>query len=229
MPAAPFRISRATNEDCHLAAGVVVAIDVLRAFTTAACAFAAGASELIAVSSVADAFSLRRLYPDALLMGEVAGQSIDGFDFGNSPVALLHEDLSGKRLIQRTSAGTQGLVRSVAAQHLFAASLVCATATARHLARIGGLITLVATGVYLGRDGDEDHACADYIEALLSGMSTDRASLVQRVRDSHAGQQFDGTDPASLQDLELCCDIDRFDFALHVERHGGLLVMRTLG
>jgi 2-phosphosulfolactate phosphatase len=228
MPAPSLPIHRATNDDCHLATGAVVVIDVLRAFTTAAVAFAAGASEVIPVASVADALRLRQVFPDALLMGEVDGRPIDGFDFENSPAALLHEDLRGRRLIQRTSAGTQGLTRSVAAEHLFAASLVCAAATARHLARIGKPITLVATGVYIGRDGDEDQACGDYIEAALTGAALDRASIVQRVRDSQAGRQFDVTEPAAVRDIELCCEIDRFDFALQLERREALLMMHAV-
>ena len=39
-------------------------------------------------------------------MGEVDGQPVEGFDFGNSPSKLIGRNLAGKHLIQRTSAGT---------------------------------------------------------------------------------------------------------------------------
>ncbi len=225
---------RVTNDDCPSASGAVVVIDVLRAFTTAAFAFAAGAAEIVPVASVNEAFALRARFPDALLMGEVEGLPVAGFDFGNSPAALLHEDLSGRRLIQRTSAGTQGLVASTRADALFAASAVCASATASVLQRLvlqqraHADVTFVVTGAYVGRDGDEDAACADYLEARLGGRPFDTAELVRRVRSSEAAEPFRASSNAfPALDLELCVDVDRFDFALVVERRDGLLVMRA--
>lgn len=226
-----MHIERATNETCGLATGVVVAIDVIRAFTTAAFALAAGARDIVPVGTVEQALELRTRFPDALLIGEVGGYPIDGFDFGNSPSAFLEQDLAGRRLIQRTSAGTQGLVLSLKAETLFAGSLVCAAATARAIARSRpAAVTLVATGVFPGRDSDEDRACADYLAALLRGEPSDISALVRRVRESDAGRIF--ADPADLvfpaSDLDLCTDVDRFDFALRVERRDGLLVMEAV-
>jgi 2-phosphosulfolactate phosphatase len=224
-----MQIERATNETCGMATGTVVAIDVIRAFTTAAFALAAGARDIVPVGTVEQALALRARFPDALLIGEVGGYPIEGFDFGNSPSAFLGQHLAGRRLIQRTSAGTQGLVLSLKAETLFAGSLVCAAATARAIARSApASVTLVATGIFPGRDGDEDIACADYLAALLHGEPIDRAALVRRVRDSGSGQLFTANDPAfPAGDLDLCTDVDRFDFALHVERRDSLLVMRA--
>jgi 2-phosphosulfolactate phosphatase len=226
-----MQIERATNETCGAATGVVVAIDVIRAFTTAAFALAAGARDIIPVGTIEQALELRARFPDALLIGEVGGYPIEGFDFGNSPSAFLGQDLAGRRLIQRTSAGTQGLVLSLKAEALFAGSLVCAAATARAIARSAPpAVTLVATGVFPGRDGDEDIACADYLAALLRGQPSDIAALIRRVRGSDAGRIFaDPADPVfPASDLDLCTDVDRFDFALRVERRDGLLVMEAL-
>lgn len=226
-----MRIERATNETCGVATGTVVAIDVMRAFTTAAFALAAGARDIVPVGTVEQALELRARFPDALLIGEVDGYPIEGFDFGNSPSAFVGQNLSGRRLIQRTSAGTQGLVRSLKAEALFAGSLVCAAATARVIARSApAAVTLVATGVFPGRDGDEDSACADYLAALLRGEPIDIAALVRRVRESDTGRIFAAdTEPAfPASDLDLCTDVDRFDFALRVERRDGLLVMEAV-
>ena len=225
-----MRIERATNDTCGTAAGAVVAIDVIRAFTTAAFALAAGARDIVPVGTVEEALALRERFPGALAMGEVGGYPIEGFDYGNSPSALLGQDLDGRRMIQRTSAGTQGLVRSLKAETLFAGSFVCAAATARAIARgAPESVTLVSTGVYPGRDGDEDLACADYLAALLRGEPIDIPALMGRVRASGSAQLFaDPNDPVfPSSDLDLCVDVDRFDFALHVERSDGLLVMRA--
>lgn len=99
-------------EDCHTAKGLVVVIDVLRAFSTAAYAFSRGASEIVLVSTVEEALFLKSTLPNARAMGEVGGLRPEGFDFGNSPTFIDEADLSGITMIHRTSAGTQGVVRS---------------------------------------------------------------------------------------------------------------------
>jgi len=224
------RIERATNDTCGDATGAVIAIDVLRAFTTAAFAFAAGAREILLVSTVAEALALRHRFPGSFVMGEVDGLPVAGFDFSNSPGDLLGRDFGGARFIQRTSAGTQGVVCSRRAELLLASSFVCAKATVRYLQRQAPpSVTYVITGIYTDRDGDEDAACADYQELLLRGAAPDPAPFLQRVRDSMPGRMF--ADPACPElpaiDLEYATDLNRFDFAMLVERRDGLLVMRA--
>lgn len=226
-----MKIERASLETCHQATGAVVVIDVLRAFTTAAFAFAAGARCIVPVGEVDEALALRARIPGALLMGEDKGTPLPGFDFGNSPAALINADLRGRCLIQRTTAGTQGIVRSIRAGHLLAASFCCARATARYLGRLAPeQVTFVETG--LGPDGwgDEDVACADYIAALLRGRSPDVQPFIRRVRESAVGRVFmDPTRPEfQVADLECCVDVDRFDFAMRVERRDGLPVMEAV-
>jgi 2-phosphosulfolactate phosphatase len=124
-----MKIHRAALEDCGKETDTVVVIDVLRAFTTSAYAFAEGVSDIALVSSVEDAFNLRKRFPDALILGEVDGYPVEGFDLGNSPSVLIGSDLSGKRLIQRTSTGTQGVIRSSQASNILATGLCSISAT----------------------------------------------------------------------------------------------------
>ena len=226
-----MQIARATNETCGDATDTVVVIDVLRAFTTAAFAFAGGASEIVLVSGVDEALALRERFPGSYVMGEVGGLPVAGFDFSNSPGDLLGRDFAGARFIQRTSAGTQGVVRSQRADTLLASSFVVASATARYLRHHApACITYVVTGIYPDRDGDEDAACAEYQAALLQGEAPDPAPYLQRVRDSVPGRIF--ADPAQPEfpaiDLDYATNLDRFDFAMLVERRDGLLVMRAV-
>ena len=226
-----MRIERATRDTCGDATSAVIAIDVIRAFTTAAFAFAAGARDIVLTGEVEEALALRSRFPGALAMGEVGGLMIPGFDFGNSPADLAGHDLRGRRMIQRTSAGTQGMILSRRAETLLAASFVCAGATARYLQRITPeCVTFVITGIHPTRDGDEDAACADYIGALLEGQAPDPAPYLRRVIESDSGQIF--TDPDqpefSPADLDFCTDVDRFDFAMLAKRQDGLLVMRPI-
>jgi 2-phosphosulfolactate phosphatase len=227
---------RLSLDDCAKATGTTIVIDVLRAFTSACYAFGAGAEEIVLVSEVQQAFALREQFPGALLMGEVGGGPIPGFDFSNSPAHYLNRDLSGHRLIQRTSNGTQGVIRATRADQILAASFVCAGATARLVRQSAPtLVTFVITAWHTGSpeplDGDEDAACADYLEALLRGKSPDPASYLGRVRNSRTGKLFQsGTRPEyPATDLPYCMHLDRFAFALPVERRPqGLLTMRPL-
>jgi 2-phosphosulfolactate phosphatase len=226
-----LEIQRATLDTCAEASGTVVVIDVLRAFTTAAYAFAAGAADITLVADIEEAFALRERDPDLLLAGEVYGLPITGFDYGNSPSAFLEVDLSGRRLVQRTSAGTQGVVLSRKADTLLAASLCCVGATVEYIRRHAvPPISLVITGARPADPADEDVACADYLEALLMGHTPDRTEIARRVRESQVAGKF--LDPASpnfpAADLDCAVDIDRFDFALPVERRDGQLVMEPL-
>lgn len=228
-----MEFKHASLDTCEHAAGIVVAIDVLRAFSTAAYAFGSGAESILLTGSVEEALALKQRFPHALLMGEVNGLPIPGFDFGNSPTLIAQQDLHRRQLIQRTSAGTQGIVRSQNAGLLLASSLCCAGATAkwirRHAARFARL-TFVITGQRPPAWGDEDAACADYIETLLKGQQPDTAAIIQRVRSSPAGQVFlDENKPDfPASDLEHCLAIDRFDFAMQVEKGDGLMVMRPI-
>ncbi len=225
-----MHIHYASLETCGSATGVAVVIDVIRAFTTAAYAFAAGAGEIMPVGTIEDALALRERFPGALLMGETGGWKPEGFDFGNSPAALVGCDLHGKRLIQRTGAGTQGLVRSLNADVLLACSFACVGATGRYIKRLAPPeVTLVVTGVFPDRDGDEDIACADYLAALLRDEAPDPALFTSRVLASDAAQLFTDPDHPAFPaaDMALCTDVDRFDFAMLVERREGLLVMQA--
>lgn len=215
-------------ETCHTATGVVILIDVLRAFSTAAYAFSRGAKEIILVSTVAEALLLKSQIPNSKAMGEVGGLPPEGFDFGNSPTFIREEDLSGVTLIQRTGAGTQGAVRSRNARVMLASSFVVANATIQAIAKMGiGEVTFVITGKWEGR-GDEDLACAEYLEALLQDARPDTKPFIKRVYESRdALQHLDPTEIAFPQsDLDYCTQVDRFDFAMPITREDGKLIMR---
>ena len=219
----------ATLEDCHTANGVVILIDVLRAFSTAAYAFSRGAKEIVLVGGVEEALALRSQNPNFKVMGEVGGLPPQGFDFGNSPTHLSAEDLSGITLIQRTGAGTQGAVRSQNADTMLASSFVVADATARYVRKLEvNEVTLVMTGKH-GSRGDEDAACAEYLEELLKGNCPSMQPFIQRVFDSiDAIQHLDALQTAfPRSDLDYCTAVDKFNFAMPVRREDGKLVMRA--
>lgn len=213
-----------------IAHDTVVVIDVLRSFTTAAVALARGARAIYPVEGNGAAMALMDTLSTPVSVGAVAGgDPAPGFDFGNSPSHLMQADLTGRNIVMSTAAGVRGLQRFGQARQLYAASLVCARATAAAIRSAGAEeVCFVITGEWVDRDGDEDIACADYIEALLNDAQTPPEPFAQRVRDSDFGQRFTaGTWPnLPLADLELAAHTDLFDFAMPVQREGGQLVIR---
>lgn len=209
----------------------MVVVDVLRAFTTAAYAFDRGALEILLVSTVEEAFELKKRDPRFMLIGEVDGLPVEGFDFPNSPSALEALDLSMKRLIQRTTAGTQGVVLATGADHLFVASLSVASATAKRVKALApAIVTFVETGVRAGGGGEEDEACTDYISSLLIDTPFSLEATRDRVLSSRAATKFSSPESADFPraDLECALKIDQFPFAMKVGREDGLLVLRTV-
>ncbi len=198
--------------------GNVVVIDVLRAFTFEAWAFERGAERIIAVDDPERALHVARaVVPGSLAAGERGGRPLEGFDLGNSPLALADHDVRQRTIVHRTSAGTQGLARTAGAPLVLAASFVTAGATAQFLRQYEvGDVTFVVTGDSLGRDGDEDLACAEFIAARAQGDDPDPAPFLARVATSDAGRMFspEGPEWAPPEDLALACDVDRFAFAL---------------
>jgi len=223
-----MKINYLNLENCAEARGTVIVIDVLRAFSTAAYAFEAGAESISLVSGVDEALSLREQHRGWLVMGEVGGLPPQGFDFGNSPTQIREQDLTGRHLIERTSAGTQGVTRSLNAEVLVVASFVIASATVHYvLQRAPQEISFVITG---GEKNEEDLACGEYLEALFRGRAPDPAPFIRRVYESYdAVRHLDPAQPEfPAADVDFCTRIDAFHFALPVAREDGRPVLRPV-
>jgi 2-phosphosulfolactate phosphatase len=216
-------------EGAARATGAVAVIDVFRAFTTAAVALANGASRIVMVGTVEQALALRNTGIGEVCIGEVGGRAPDGFDFGNSPFEISTVDFRGKTIIQRTSAGTQGITAARRAHRLYAAALVTAEATSRGL-RLGSAdrIALVAMGENGIERTDEDELCAIHLRNRLEGRRSDADAIRRIILAGGAAQRFH--DPARPylhpEDVDIALDIDRYDFAVRVDFEDGLPVAR---
>jgi len=199
-----------------------VIVDVFRAFTTAAFCVAAGAREIVLVSDHQEALAMKRADPTLFLSGEIDGRPIAGFDVGNSPSAIEHLDLVGRRVVQRTSSGTQGVVAATGADAILLGSFVIAAATVRYLREHAGEVTVVAMGQNALEDADEDLLCARYLAAALRGEPLPSTAVTLRGDDPTVGW----ADWFPRRDAELALQVDRFSFALPVVRENGLLIAR---
>ena len=211
------------------AEGTTIIIDVFRAFTTAAVACDRGAEKIVLVAQVEEALELRRRGVGHLCIGEVDGKRPPGFDFGNSPYEVSQADFTGKTLIQSTRAGTVGVTAAAAASTLSLGSFVIAAATVRAiLATAPPLITIVAMGNAARWRSDEDEQCALYLRNLLQGRRPDPEAVQKLVRVGQEAQKYD--DPSQPhfhpRDREMALHIDRYPFAIRVQREDSLLVAR---
>ena len=219
------RVYRSEAEDAR---GIVIVIDVIRAFTVAAYAFAGGAHRLWLVRTTDEAFALRQKESQALLAGEIGGRLIPGFDLNNSPSLMASSDVRGRTIIQRTGAGTQGAAGALNATHLLICSLANARATAVYARELAGasegLVTLLpteGTSQHLQHLG-EDSVCADYLEALLRGQDNASALLAEKLALLEAVGRFDfmkqGEADFPFEDIALIKGVDRFDFVMVGQR-----------
>jgi len=216
-------------EGARRATGAVAVIDVFRAFTTAAVALANGASRIVMVGDIREALALRDAGIGHICMGETRGRVPPGFDHGNSPFEVSSVDFTGKTIIQRTSAGTQGIVAAAGSKQLYAAALVTADATARALrASAADVISLVAMGDSGVARTDEDEMCALHLRNLIEGRPGDPAAVRAVVLAGGDVARFH--DPARPDshpgDLEIALDISRYDFAIRVMMEDGRPVGR---
>ena len=223
-----IKIRRINHETAGLGRGVVVVIDVIRAFSVAAYAFAGGARELWLVRQVEEALALQANETSALLAGEVNGRMIPGFDLSNSPAQMAEAEVRDRLIIQRTGAGTRGAVSAVNAGRLLTCSLVNARATASYagsLARdLASVICLYPTAGIPDEadDPNEDDYCADYLAALLLGSPDAEAVLevnIERLRSQGRFEFFQrGYPDCPPVDVPTVLDVNRFSFAMEGTR-----------
>ncbi|WP_043486037.1 MULTISPECIES: 2-phosphosulfolactate phosphatase [Streptomyces] len=207
------------------APSVAVVVDVMRAFTVAAWAFAQGAEKIVLAESLDEALALKARHPDWVALKD--GPPAPGFDMVNSPGLLRSVDLGGRTVVQKTTAGTVGALAVKEASLVLCAGFVVAEATARLLrTRKGDRVTFVVTG----DDGqaDEDLACAQYIARRATGAGTDAAEFVRRAAESRAAAELaEGVrQGAHSDDVALCLEVDRFPFAMVATLEGSLMVLR---
>lgn len=220
-------------EGASVATGPTAVIDTFRAFSTAAYLVAAGAGPILLTETMDEARAVAARTDDAILCGEDRGRKPVDFDLGNSPGEITDIGrLEGIPVVQRTSAGTRcarAALRS-GADPLFAASLVVASATARSLANAAS-VTVVASGRLGTIRAEEDDATAELIGALITQAPIDSAALIRGIRVGPSAERLRRADWAHDDDIELCLDVDRFDFSMRVVAtgRGVMLAPETAG
>jgi len=222
-------------EGAQTAKGVAVIIDVFRAFTCAPLLFSFGIQKSILVSTPQEAFALKEKNSELVLIGEVGGIPIEGFDLGNSPSEILKKGATffdGKTVVQRTSSGVQGVLTALdVADEVLPASYTLAKSTARYiLSKQPSRVSLVSMGVALKDIAPEDEWCGRYIAHLLGVNDYNHNAALKEILYNQTTQKF--FDPQKPhfppEDPIMCLQLDVHDFALRATRDDGNVVVNMI-
>ncbi|NIP42977.1 MAG: 2-phosphosulfolactate phosphatase [candidate division Zixibacteria bacterium] len=186
-----------------------VVIDILRATTVAAVALGNGAREIIPVTNLGDATSLReKLDRSAVqLGGEREGQKVDGFDLGNSPFEYGPDAVENKTVILATTNGSAAILKGGEAKYCLSCAFVNLTATLEKILEIKDDISVICAGNKGGFSLED---------ALCGGM------LVDKLLASGGNMELDN-DAAFVSQGLYHKHRDNLEEALHKSDHGKYL------
>ena len=110
---------------------IVVVVDLLRATSVISTAFHYGVKEVIPVSTL-DAAKKYLNKLNTIVAAERNAESIDGFDYGNSPFQYMNNDIKDKTLVLTTTNGTKA-IQIAKDYHVITASFINIDAVAKYL------------------------------------------------------------------------------------------------
>jgi 2-phosphosulfolactate phosphatase len=194
-----------------VAGTTVLVVDVLRASTSVVAALGAGCLGIIPVEN-ADEARRRQASAgaDVLLAGERRGETIAGFDLGNSPVEFASGRARGRVVIFTTSNGTRALLAARGASAIGVAGLVNLSAAAAWALAGERDVTILCAGER-GARSLEDQVCAGLlVERLRAGEPN--ASVTELAGDTERVGRAFGKDVARLR--------EESSWARHLTRSG---------
>jgi 2-phosphosulfolactate phosphatase len=169
----------------------LVAVDVIRATTTAITAVSMG-RDCYVVPSLQAALETASRVPNALLAGELGGAMPAGFELTNSPAQLSARSDISRPLVLLSSSGTRLMC---AIGHRHAAYFACFrnySATIDHLAHNHDAVTLVGAATH-GDFREEDQMCCAWIaEGLIRSGFVPEDEMTERLVERWRGAPCDG-------------------------------------
>lgn len=166
-------MSRTLTIDCfpesaerYKSGHAIVAIDVIRATTTATTAVSLGRRVFPARSSDEAAVRAAGL-PGALLVGELGGNKPVGFDITNSPAEIAQRTDVHRPMVFVSSSGTQLIMNASGGDAVYLACLRNYSALARHLAANHESVAIIGAGTRGQFRREDQIGCVMVARALL--------------------------------------------------------------
>lgn len=207
----------------------IVAVDVMRATTTAVTCVALG-RKCFPVPSLDAAVPLAARLTNPLLVGELGGSMPYGFDLNNSPAALESRTDVHRPMILLSSAGTRLVCAAEEAQAMYAACLRNYRAQIAHLIAHHPKVAVIGAGAR-GQFREEDQLCCAWIaEGLLAAGYEPQEERTQALVERWSGAPVEAiTASASAtylrntdqtRDLDfILAHVDDLDEVYRFERH----------
>jgi 2-phosphosulfolactate phosphatase len=151
-----------------------VVIDVLRATTTIAWSLQNGAEAVQAFADLGELEAAAAAWPAdrRLRAGERGGRRVEGYDLGNSPLAVTPELVGGKRIFMSTTNGTRSLAAVRTVPLLVTACLPNRTAVAERLLAAGAQRVWIVGSGWEGDYSLEDSLAAGAVIAAARSIAT---------------------------------------------------------
>lgn len=194
------------RDDC-----AVVAVDVIRATTTAVTAASLG-FRCFPTPSLEVAVPLAARLNSPLLVGELGGNTPYGFDLTNSPAQLTQITEIERPIVLLSSSGTELIWEARTAPGAYVACLRNHTATARHLAATHDAVAVLGAGTR-GEFREEDQLCCAWIAGALvergfEAMNERTSELIERWRGQPAESMMVSRSVTYLRDSGQLADLD---------------------
>lgn len=215
---------------------IVVVVDIFRATSTMFAALAHGVREIL---PFADLESCRQMQNKGFLIGgERNGLTAPGFEMGNSPVAYLSGDYSGRKLAMTTTNGTQAIEKSRGAGEILIGAFPNLQATISYIQKKGKDVLIHCAG-WKGRFNLEDSL---YAGALVKSLESTHAadedgalamkSLFEREGHDLKGYLSQASHAKRLQnhgiesDIDFCLTLDLYELVVKVDGRGFLVTVK---
>jgi 2-phosphosulfolactate phosphatase len=204
----------------------VVAIDVIRATTTAVTAAALG-RRCIPVPTLEASVAAASVLDDPLLAGELGGNTPFGFHVTNSPVAVAARDDVHRPMILLSSSGTQLIHNAAGADALYLACLRNYGALVAHLAALHDRVAVIGAGTR-GEFREEDQRCCALVaEGLVRAGFAPADDFTRQHLDRWRGRPVgDFMESRSVAYLERSNQLHDLDFVLtHINDLGAVFAV----
>ncbi|WP_439475815.1 2-phosphosulfolactate phosphatase [Algoriphagus formosus] len=206
---------------------IVVVVDIFRATSTMVAALANGIEE---IETFADLETCRTMKQKGyLIAGERNGQTVKGFDLGNSPVALLDNSFSGQKLAMTTTNGTLAISKSEGASEILIGAFPNLSATVKYIQSQKKDVLIHCAG-WKGRFNLEDSLYAGALAKALESTheSSDDGAMAMKSLFEKEGHQLkkylsQASHAKRLQnhgiekDIDFCLTFDLYELVGKVE------------
>lgn len=204
------------NQNLKKMNGLIVVIDVLRAFTTACYAANNNPKDYIIVDDLNLAYKLKRGNQDRVLLGERDGLNLPGFNYGNSPFEIKNMDFSNKTIVHTTTLGTQGIVNALNyADKVITGSFVNAKAVINYIKKEKPKkISLFCTDS--SSKDNEDTTFAKYIKGYFENKPLNFNDIKEHLVNHESGRRYliNPRTKYSKKDFFLALKLNKFNFVL---------------